>query len=295
MPAGTGLDKFGARFPDRMFDVGIAEQHAVTFAAGLAAQGYRPFCAIYSTFLQRAYDQVVHDVAIQNLPVRFAMDRAGLVGADGATHAGSFDLAYLGTLPNFVVMAAADEVELVHMVHTMALHDSGPIAVRYPRGSGTGVALPQAPERLEIGKGRMVREGKKVAILSLGTRLEEALKAADTLEARGLSTSVADLRFMKPLDEALIRRLLTTHEVAVTVEEASIGGLGAHVLTMASDLGLIDTGLKLRTMRLPDRFLEQDKPDKQYAEAGLDADAIVDTVLKALRHNSAGVVEGARA
>jgi len=295
MPSGTGLDRFGELYPERMFDVGIAEQHAVTFAAGLAAQGYRPFCAIYSTFLQRAYDQVVHDVAIQNLPVRFAMDRAGLVGADGATHAGSFDLAYLGTLPNFVVMAAADEAELVHMVHTMALHDDGPIAVRYPRGNGVGVPLPAVPERLEIGKGRIVREGKKVAILSLGTRLEEALKAADTLEARGLSTSVADLRFMKPLDEEMIRRLLTTHEVAVTLEEAAVGGLGAHVLTMASDQGLIDTGLKLRTMRLPDRFQDQDKPEKQIAEAGLDSEAIVETVLKALRHNSAGVVEGARA
>ncbi len=295
MPSGTGLDKFQERFPDRCFDVGIAEQHAVTFAAGLAAQGYRPFAAIYSTFLQRAYDQVVHDVAIQNLPVRFAIDRAGLVGADGATHAGSFDLAYLCTLPNFTVMAAADEAELVHMVHTMALHDTGPIAVRYPRGNGTGIALPEAPERLEIGKGRIVREGKKVAILSLGTRLEEALKAADALDGKGLSTTVADLRFAKPLDEALIRRLLTTHEVAVTVEEASIGGLGAHVLTMASDAGLIDAGLKLRTMRLPDKFQDQDKPEKQYADAGLDAEGIVDTVLKALRHNSAGVIEGARA
>ncbi|HEY5723786.1 MAG TPA: 1-deoxy-D-xylulose-5-phosphate synthase [Allosphingosinicella sp.] len=295
MPSGTGLDKFGDRFPDRMFDVGIAEQHAVTFAAGLAAQGYRPFCAIYSTFLQRAYDQVVHDVAIQNLPVRFAMDRAGLVGADGATHAGSFDLAYLCTLPNFTVMAAADEVELVHMVHTMALHDSGPIAVRYPRGNGVGLPLPEVPERLEIGKGRIVREGKKVAILSLGTRLAEALKAADALEGKGLSTTVADLRFAKPLDEALIRTLLATHEVAVTVEEAAIGGFGAHVLTMASDQGLIDAGLKLRTMRLPDHFQDQDKPEKQYADAGLDADGIVATVLKALRHNSAGVVEGARA
>src|SRR3954471_19180528 len=291
MPSGTGLDKVAERFPERTFDVGIAEQHAVTFAAGLAAQGYRPFATIYSTFLQRAYDQVVHDVAIQNLPVRFAMDRAGLVGADGATHAGSFDLAYLGTLPNFTVMAAADEAELVHMVHTMALHDSGPIAVRYPRGNGTGVALPAVPERLEIGKGRIVREGKKVAILSLGTRLEEALKAADTLEARGLSTSVADLRFMKPLDLDLIRKLLTTHEVAVTVEEASIGGLGAHVLTMASDEGLVDGGLKIRTMRLPDRFQEQEKPEKQYDEARLNAPHIVETVLKALRINSAGVEE----
>jgi 1-deoxy-D-xylulose-5-phosphate synthase len=295
MPSGTGLDKFGSRFPDRMFDVGIAEQHAVTFAAGLAAQGYRPFCAIYSTFLQRAYDQVVHDVAIQNLPVRFAMDRAGLVGADGATHAGSFDLAYLCTLPNFVVMAAADEVELVHMTHTMALYDDGPSAVRYPRGNGIGLPLPKVPERLEIGKGRIVREGKKVAILSLGTRLQEALKAADALEGRGLSTTVADLRFAKPLDEALIRRLLTSHEVAITVEEAAIGGFGAHVLTMASDAGLIDGGLKLRTLRLPDRFQDQDKPEKQIAEAGLDAEGIVDSVLKALRHNSAGVVEGARA
>jgi 1-deoxy-D-xylulose-5-phosphate synthase len=295
MPSGTGLDRFADKFPERMFDVGIAEQHGVTFAAGLAAQGQRPFVAIYSTFLQRAYDQVVHDVAIQNLPVRFAMDRAGLVGADGATHAGSFDLAYLGTLPNFVVMAAADEAELVHMVHTMALHDSGPIAVRYPRGNGTGVALPEVPQRLEIGKGRIVREGKKVAILSLGTRLEEALKAADQLDGMGLSATVADLRFAKPLDEALIRHLLTSHEVCVTVEEAAIGGFGAHVLTMASDQGLIDAGLKLRTMRLPDHFQDHDKPEKQYAEAGLDAAAIVDTVLKALRHNSAGVVEGARA
>ena len=295
MPSGTGLDKFQQKFPDRCFDVGIAEQHAVTFAAGLAAQGYRPFCAIYSTFLQRAYDQVVHDVAIQNLPVRFAMDRAGLVGADGATHAGSFDLAYLCTLPNFVVMAAADEVELVHMVHTAALHDTGPIAVRYPRGNGIGLKLPEVPQRLEIGKGRVVREGKKVAILSLGTRLAEALKAADILDGKGLSATVADLRFAKPLDEDLIRRLLTSHEVAVTIEEASIGGFGAHVLTMASDQGLIDNGLKLRTMRLPDVFQDQDKPEKQYADAGLDADAIVDTVLKALRHNSAGVVEGARA
>ena len=295
MPSGTGLDKFAAAHPDRFFDVGIAEQHAVTFAAGLAAQGMRPFCAIYSTFLQRAYDQVVHDVAIQNLPVRFAIDRAGLVGADGATHAGSFDVTYLASLPNMVVMAAADEAELVHMVHTCVNHDSGPIAVRYPRGNGVGVALPETPELLEIGKGRLVREGKKVAILSLGTRLGEALRAADALEAKGLSTSVADLRFAKPLDEALIRRLLTTHEVAVTIEENAIGGLGAHVRTMASDEGLIDAGLKLRTMRLPDLFQDQDKPEVQYAQAGLDADAIVETVLKALRHNSTHVTEGARA
>ena len=288
MPSGTGLDKFQVAFPDRIFDVGIAEQHAVTFAAGLAAQGMRPFCAIYSTFLQRAYDQVVHDVAIQNLPVRFAIDRAGLVGADGSTHAGSFDVTYLATLPNMVVMAAADEAELVHMVHTCATHDSGPIAVRYPRGNGTGIALPEQPQALEIGKGRVVREGRQVAILSLGTRLEEALKAADALEAKGLSTTVADLRFAKPLDEALIRKLLTTHDVAVTIEEGAVGGLGAHVLTLASDLGLIDNGLKLRTLRLPDLFQDQDKPEKQYAMARLDADAIIDTVLTALRHNSVG-------
>ena len=295
MPSGTGLDKFAEAFPDRSFDVGIAEQHAVTFAAGLAAQGMRPFCAIYSTFLQRAYDQVVHDVAIQNLPVRFAIDRAGLVGADGSTHAGSFDITYLATLPNMVVMAAADEAELVHMVHTCAVHDDGPIAVRYPRGNGTGVPLPETPERLEIGRGRIVRDGRQVAILSLGTRLEEALKAAEVLEAKGLSATVADLRFAKPLDEAMIRRLLTTHEVAVTIEEGAIGGLGAHVLTLASDLGLMDNGLKLRTMRLPDIFQDQDKPELQYADARLDAAAIVDTVLSALRHNSPSMGTEARA
>jgi 1-deoxy-D-xylulose-5-phosphate synthase len=286
MPSGTGLDKFQAQFPARTFDVGIAEQHAVTFAAGLAAQGYRPFCAIYSTFLQRAYDQVVHDVAIQNLPVRFAIDRAGLVGADGSTHAGSFDVTYLATLPNMVVMAAADEVELVHMVHTAALHDSGPIALRYPRGEGIGLALPATPECLEIGKGRVVREGKKVAILSLGTRLGEALKAADQLDAKGLSTTVADMRFAKPLDYDLVRRLAATHEVVLTIEENAIGGFGAHLLTWLSDEGLLDAGLKVRTLRLPDVFQDQDKPDKQYAEARLDAAAIVDTVLTALRHNS---------
>ena len=291
MPSGTGLDRFEAMFPDRCFDVGIAEQHAVTFAAGLAAQGMRPFCAIYSTFLQRAFDQVVHDVAIQNLPVRFAIDRAGLVGADGATHAGSFDVTYLATLPNMVVMAAADEAELVHMTHTAARYDAGPIAFRYPRGSGVGVDLPVKPELLEIGKGRIVREGTKVAILSLGTRLSEALKASDALEARGLSTTVADLRFAKPLDAALIRRLMLSHEVVVTVEEGAIGGLGAHVLTMASDEGLTDAGLKIRTMRLPDQFQDHDKPEAQYDQAGLNAPQIVDTVLKALRHNSAGVEE----
>jgi len=292
MPSGTGLDAFAAAFPDRLFDVGIAEQHAVTFAAGLAAQGMRPFCAIYSTFLQRAYDQVVHDVAIQNLPVRFAIDRAGLVGADGATHAGSFDITYLASLPNFVVMAAADEAELVHMVHTAALHDTGPIAVRYPRGNGVGVALPDVPQRLEIGKGRIVRgqeKSGKIAILSLGTRLAEAQKAADTLEAKGLATTVADLRFAKPLDEALIRKLASTHEVVITIEEGAIGGLGAHVLTMASDEGLTDGGLKIRTMRLPDTFQDHDSPDKQYDTAGLNAPHIVETVLKALRWNETGV------
>ncbi len=289
MPGGTGVDKFAKAHPDRSFDVGIAEQHAVTFAAGLAAQGMRPFCAIYSTFLQRAYDQVVHDVAIQNLPVRFAIDRAGLVGADGCTHAGSFDVTYLASLPNFVVMAAADEAELVHMTKTAAEYDAGPIAVRYPRGNGVGVEMPTEPQVLEIGKGRIVREGKSIAILSLGTRLAEALKAADMLEAKGLSATVADLRFAKPLDEALIRRLLTTHEVAVTIEENAVGGLGAHVLTMASDEGLIDAGLKLRTMRLPDRFQDQDKPELQYDEAGLNAPHIVETVLRALRWNEAEV------
>ena len=291
MPSGTGVDRFAKAHPDRSFDVGIAEQHAVTFAAGLAAQGMRPFCAIYSTFLQRAFDQVVHDVAIQNLPVRFAIDRAGLVGADGATHAGSFDVTYLATLPNFVVMAPADEAELVHMTYTAAEHDSGPIAFRYPRGGGTGVALPVTPQKLEIGKGRVVREGTKVALLSLGTRLAEAEKAADALEAKGLSTTVADLRFAKPLDTALIDRLMRTHEVVVTIEEGAIGGLGAHVLTHASDEGLLDAGLKIRTMRLPDMFQDHDDPVKQYDTAGLNAPHIVDTVLKALRHNSAGVEE----
>ena len=291
MPSGTGVDKFAAAHPTRSFDVGIAEQHGVTFAAGLAAQGMKPFCAIYSTFLQRAFDQVVHDVAIQNLPVRFAIDRAGLVGADGATHAGSFDVTYLSTLPNFVVMAAADEAELVHMTYTAACHDSGPIAFRYPRGAGTGVALPTTPERLPIGKGRVVKEGTKIALLSLGTRLAEAMKAAEELEAKGLSTTVADLRFAKPLDTDLIERLMRSHEMVVTIEEAAIGGLGAHVLTFASDNGLTDNGLKIRTMRLPDIFQDHDAPEKQYDEAGLNAPQIVDTVLKALRHNSAGVEE----
>ena len=295
MPSGTGVDLFAKAHPTRAFDVGIAEQHGVTFAAGLAAQGMRPFAAIYSTFLQRAYDQVVHDVAIQNLPVRFAIDRAGLVGADGSTHAGSFDVTYLATLPNFVVMAAADEAELVHMTYTAAEYDDGPIAFRYPRGNGVGVEMPATPQKLEIGKGRVVRPkegmGSKVAILSLGARLEEAKKAADQLEAKGLSTTVADMRFAKPLDTDLIEKLMRSHEVVVTVEEGAVGGLGAHVLTFASDTGLTDNGLKVRTMRLPDMFQDQDDPVKQYDEAGLNAPQIVDTVLAALRHNSAGVEE----
>ena len=296
MPSGTGVDRFAKAFPDRSFDVGIAEQHAVTFAAGLAAQGMRPFCAIYSTFLQRAYDQVVHDVALQNLPVRFAIDRAGLVGADGATHAGSFDIAYLATLPNMVVMAAADEAELADMVHTCAQYDDGPIAVRYPRGEGTGIAIPETRTRLEIGKGRIVRDGKKVAILSLGTRLADALKAADELDSRGLSTTVADMRFAKPLDYDLIRKLAATHDVLLTVEEGAIGGFGAHALTWLSDQGLMDNGLKVRTLRLPDTYQDHDAPAKQYADAGLDAAGMVRAILDALRHNSVKAVEdGARA
>ncbi|OBX18078.1 1-deoxy-D-xylulose-5-phosphate synthase [Erythrobacter sp. QSSC1-22B] len=291
MPGGTGIDRFAAAHPDRTFDVGIAEQHGVTFAAGLAAQGMRPFAAIYSTFLQRAYDQVVHDVAIQNLPVRFAIDRAGLVGADGATHAGSFDVTYLCTLPNFVVMAAADEAELAHMTYTAAEYDDGPIAFRYPRGNGVGVDLPETLEKLAIGKGRIVREGTKVAILSLGARLAEAMKAADQLDARGLSTTVADMRFAKPLDTELIDRLMRSHDVVVTVEEGAVGGLGAHVLTHASDTGLTDSGLRIRTMRLPDMFQDQNDPTTQYDEAGLNAPHIVEKVLSALQHNSTGVEE----
>jgi 1-deoxy-D-xylulose-5-phosphate synthase len=287
MPAGTGLDRFGEAYPDRLFDVGIAEQHAVTFAAGLAAEGFKPFCAIYSTFLQRAYDQVVHDVAIQNLPVRLILDRAGLVGADGATHAGAFDLAYLACLPNMTVMAAADEAELVHMVATCAAHDSGPIALRYPRGDGVGVDLPERAVPLPIGKGRVLREGSRVAILSLGTRLGEALKAAEELAARGLSTTVADARFAKPLDRALILRLAADHELLTTIEDGAVGGFGAHVLSLLADAGALDSGLKVRTMTLPDRFQDQDKPDRQYAAAGLDAKAIVAKVLAALETGDA--------
>jgi 1-deoxy-D-xylulose-5-phosphate synthase len=282
MPDGTGLDRMKAVFPDRVFDVGIAEQHAVTFAAGLAAEGYRPFCAIYSTFLQRGYDQLVHDVAIQNLPVRFALDRAGLVGADGATHAGAFDIAYLTCLPNMTVMAASDEAELVHMVATAAAHDSGPIALRYPRGEGVGVDLPKQGEVLPIGKGRVVREGSRIAILSLGTRLGEALKAAEELAARGLSTTVADARFAKPLDRELILRLAATHKLLITIEEGAAGGFGAHVLTLLSDAGALEHGLKVRTMTLPDKFQEHDKPERMYAAAGLDAKGIVAKAIAAL-------------
>jgi 1-deoxy-D-xylulose-5-phosphate synthase len=282
MPDGTGLDRVKRVFPDRVFDVGIAEQHAVTFAAGLATEGYRPFCAIYSTFLQRGYDQVVHDVAIQKLPVRFAIDRAGLVGADGPTHAGAFDIAYLSCLPNMTVMAAADEAELVHMVATAAAHDEGPIAFRYPRGEGVGVDLPERGELLPIGKGRVVREGSRVAVLSLGARLGEALKAADELAARGLSTTVADARFAKPLDRELILKLARTHKLLITIEEGAAGGFGAHVLTLLSEAGALDNGLKVRTMTLPDKFLDQDKPERMYAAAGLDAKGIVAKALAAL-------------
>lgn len=282
MPSGTGLDHFGEEFPDRTFDVGIAEQHAVTFAAGLATEGYKPFATIYSTFLQRAYDQVVHDVAIQKLPVRFAIDRAGLVGADGATHAGSFDVAYLTCLPDFVVMAAADEAELVHMVATQAQIDDRPSALRYPRGEGVGVDLPEEGIPLPIGKGRIVRQGSKVALLSLGTRLAECLKAADQLAAAGLSTTVADARFAKPLDGEMIRELATNHEVLVTVEEGSIGGFGSHVLQFLSDEGLLDGGLRVRAKVLPDVFIDHGKPEAMYEAARLNASGIVETVFAAL-------------
>ncbi len=282
MPSGTSLDLFAQAFPDRCYDVGIAEQHAVTFAAGLAADGMKPFCAIYSTFLQRGYDSVQHDVDLQKLPVRFPMDRAGLVGADGATHAGAFDLAYLGCLPNMVIMACADEGELVHMTATAAAYDEGPIAYRYPRGEGVGVDLPQIGKILEIGKGRIVREGTKVAILSLGTRLAEAMKAADLLEAHGLSSTVADARFAKPLDRDLIRQLARHHEVVVTIEEGSRGGFGAWVLHFMSEDGLLDSGLKVRTMTLPDRYQDHNSPAKMYDEARLNAPHIVETVMRAL-------------
>ncbi len=278
MPGGTGVDLFAKAFPNRSFDVGIAEQHAVTFAAGMATEGFKPFCAIYSTFLQRGYDQIVHDVALQNLPVRFAIDRAGLVGADGATHAGAFDLAYLCCLPNMVVMAAADEAELVHMVRTAAAHQAGPIAFRYPRGDGVGVPLPERGEVLEIGRGRVLREGRKVAILSLGARLQEALRAAETLDRQGLSATVADARFAKPLDRALIRDLVARHEAIVTIEEGSSGGFGAAVLHMLAEEGLLDGGVRVRALTLPDLFLDQASPESMYRTAALDASAIVDCV-----------------
>ncbi|GJD49380.1 1-deoxy-D-xylulose-5-phosphate synthase [Methylobacterium crusticola] len=281
MPSGTGVDLFSKAHPERTFDVGIAEQHAVTFAAGLATEGFRPFCAIYSTFLQRAYDQVVHDVALQNLPVRFALDRAGLVGADGATHAGAFDLAYLCCLPNMTVMAAADEAELVHMVATAHAHDAGPIAFRYPRGEGVGVELPERGEVLALGKGRVVRrpEGARVALLSLGTRLAEALKAADGLEGLGIGVTVADARFAKPLDEALILELAGGHEVLLTLEEGSTGGFGAMVLHLLAARGALDAGrVRVRTLTLPDLYQDHDAPERMYAQAGLDAPAIVKAV-----------------
>ncbi|MDP2620390.1 MAG: 1-deoxy-D-xylulose-5-phosphate synthase [Hyphomicrobiales bacterium] len=282
MPSGTGLNRFADVFPERIFDVGIAEQHGVTFAGGLAVEGYRPFAAIYSTFLQRAYDQVVHDIAIQRLPVRFAIDRAGLVGADGPTHAGAFDIAYLGTLPGFVLMAAADEAELVHMVATAARIDDRPCAFRYPRGEGVGVELPEEGVPLEIGKGRILREGTRIAILSFGARAQECLKAAEELSAYGLSTTVADARFAKPLDQDLVRRLAREHEVLITVEEGAIGGFAAHVLQFLADDGLLDEGLKVRPMVLPDLFIDQDKPEAMYETAGLNAGGIVAKVFGAL-------------
>ncbi|HZQ13763.1 MAG TPA: 1-deoxy-D-xylulose-5-phosphate synthase [Pseudolabrys sp.] len=287
MPSGTGLDLFEKEFPRRFFDVGIAEQHAVTFAAGLATEGFKPFAAIYSTFLQRAYDQVVHDVAIQRLPVRFALDRAGLVGADGPTHAGSFDVAYLGCLPGFVLMAAADEAELVHMVATQVAIDDRPSAVRYPRGEGLGVAMPKEGVPLEIGKGRVLREGHKVAIFSYGARLGECLKAADELAALGLSTTVADARFAKPLDTDLLLRLAREHEVLITIEEGAVGGFGSFVLQTLSEQGLLDRGIKVRSMVLPDAFLDQDAPAAMYATAGLDAHGIVAKVFEALGKDAA--------
>ena len=280
MPGGTGMDYFGDAFPDRMFDVGIAEQHAVTFAAGMATEGMKPFCAIYSTFLQRGYDQLVHDVCIQNLPVRFILDRAGLVGADGCTHAGAFDTAYLGCLPNMMLMAASDESELAHMISTAVAYDDGPCALRFPRGNGFGVEIPTNATPLEIGKGRIVRQGSGIAILSFGARLNECLEAATILETKGVSITVADARFAKPLDDNLIRDLANNHDALITIEEGSIGGFGSFVLEFLSKDGLLDRGLKVRTMHLPDIFQDQDKPDLQYAEAKLDAKSIVEKVLK---------------
>ena len=285
MPGGTGMDIFEKSFPDRMFDVGIAEQHAVTFAAGLATEGYKPFAAIYSTFLQRAYDQVVHDVAIQSLPVRFAIDRAGLVGADGATHAGSFDVTYLSTLPNFIVMAASDEAELVRMVNTAVAINDRPCAFRYPRGNGVGIELPNTSEILEIGKGRIVRDGKQVAILCLGARLEECKKAAEILSSKGIELTIVDARFAKPLDEKLIIEIATSHEAVITIEEGSIGGFGSHVAQLLSDRGVFDKGLKFRSMFLPDFFLDQDTPVEMYKKSSLDCNSIVEKVETVLKSN----------
>ncbi len=285
MPSGTGLNLFEKRFPERTFDVGIAEQHAVTFAAGLATEGYKPYAAIYSTFLQRAYDQVVHDVALQSLPVRFAIDRAGLVGADGPTHAGSFDITYLSTLPNFIVMAASDEAELVKMVNTSVEINDRPSAFRYPRGNGVGVQLPTIKEVLEIGKARIIKEGKKVALLNFGTRLEECKKASDKLSFKGIECTIIDARFAKPLDEKLIMEVATNHEVLITIEEGSIGGFGSHVMQLLSDRGVFDTGLKFRSMILPDIFIDQDTPEKMYELAGLDCLSIVNKVEETLNSN----------
>ena len=282
MPSGTGMDIFGNKFPNRMFDVGIAEQHAVTFAAGLATEGYKPYASIYSTFLQRAYDQVVHDVAIQSLPVRFAIDRAGLVGADGPTHAGSFDITYLATLPNFIVMAASDEAELVKMINTSVEINDKPCAFRYPRGNGTGVQLPDISEKIQIGKAKVVREGKKIAILNFGARLNECLIAEENLRKKGVNASIVDARFAKPLDENLSWQLATNHEVIITIEEGSIGGFGAHVSNFLNDKNLLDSNLKLRSMILPDKFIDQDKPENMYKSAGLDALSIENKVLEVL-------------
>ncbi len=285
MPSGTGLNLFEKKFPERTFDVGIAEQHAVTFAAGLATEGYKPYAAIYSTFLQRAYDQVVHDVALQSLPVRFAIDRAGLVGADGPTHAGSFDITYLSTLPNFIVMAASDEAELVKMINTSVNINNQPSAFRYPRGNGVGVKLPSIKEILEIGKARIIKEGKKVAILNFGTRLEECKKASEKLSAKGINCTIIDARFAKPLDEKLIMEVATNHEVLISIEEGSIGGFGSHVMQLLSDRGVFDTGLKFRSMILPDLFIDQNTPEKMYETANLDSLSIVNKVEETLNSN----------
>ena len=285
MPSGTGLNLFEKKFPERSFDVGIAEQHAVTFAAGLATEGYKPYAALYSTFLQRAYDQVVHDVALQSLPVRFAIDRAGLVGADGPTHAGSFDITYLSTLPNFIVMGASDEAELVKMINTSVTINDKPSAFRYPRGNGIGVQLPSIKEVLEIGKARIIKEGKKVAILNFGARLEECKKASEKLSIKGINCTIVDARFAKPLDEKLIMEIATNHEVLITIEEGSIGGFGSHVMQLLSDRGVFDSGLKFRSMILPDIFIDQDTPEKMYEIAGLSSESIIGKIEEVLNSN----------